>query len=585
MLGHVDSGKTTLLDKIRGTAVQLREAAGITQHIGASLFPKETVEAFCKDLLKKFNFKIIFPGLLVIDTPGHEIFSNLRLRGGSASDISILVVDITKGFQPQTHESIQILISRRVPFLVAANKVDLIPGWKKCNTYSILESLKHQSPEVIKVLDEKIYDIIAALSTYKFDAERFDRVKDFRKTVAIVPVSAKTGEGIQELLTVLVGLSQRFMLKKLEVDLSSPARGSILEVSDYPGLGKVLKAIHVDGVLRKGSILIAASPEGPIKARIRALLMPAPLDEIRDPRKKFKEVEVIQPASGVIISAPGAENVYAGSPFYAVSPKESPDRYIDEIMDEVRAIKVDTDRIGVILKADALGTLEAFVSYCKNKGIPVKKADVGPVSKRDVVEASVVKEKDELRAVILAFNVPILEDAKREAESLGIKIFVENVLYRLVEDYLNWIAEITYKRREEILKKLIMPGKIKVLEGFVFRRSKPAIFGVKVLAGRIKPQYQLINERGKVIGRIHQIQERRAPLNQAVKGMEVAISIKDAIVGKDFEEGDVLYVDIPERDFLRLKREFLTELSDDEVSLLDELAKIKRKLNPIWGMA
>ena len=584
VLGHVDCGKTTLLDKIRGTAVQLREAGGITQHIGASLFPKETLEEFCGPLLKKFKFKIIVPGLLIIDTPGHEIFSNLRMRGGSASDIAILVVDITKGFQPQTHESLQILVSRKVPFMVAANKVDLIHGWRPQNTLSILESMKHQNPETLRLLDEKIYDIVAALSTYKFDSERFDRVKDFKTTVAIVPVSAKTGEGIQELLTILIGLTQRFMLKKLEVDEKAPAKGSILEISEYPGLGRVLKVIHVDGILKKGATLVAASPNGPVRARIKAILMPAPLDEIRDPRKKFKEVDMIQPASGVIISAPGAEEVYAGSTFYAVPPDEDPTSYIEEIMTEIRSIKVETDKIGVVIKADTLGTLEAFVNYCRNKGIPVRMADVGPVSKTDVVEASIIKEKDELRAVILAFNVPILEDAKVEAENQGVQIFHGKILYRIVEDYLDWINRMITRRKEELFKRVTLPGKIKVLEGFVFRRSQPAIVGIRVLDGRIKPRYQLMNKNGEGIGRIHQIQERKKPLSEATKGMEVAISIREATVGRDFEEGEVLYVDIPERDYVLLKKELLDMLSEGELSLLEEIATIKRKKNPAWGL-
>ncbi len=331
MLGHVDSGKTLLLDKIRGTAVQAREAGGITQHIGASLFPKETVVGMCGNSLQHYKFQMVVPGLLIIDTPGHEVFRNLRVRGGSASDISVLVVDITKGFQPQTHESLRILISRKVPFMIAANKVDLIHEWKDQKTLSIEKSMESQSSRSIELLNEKIFDVVAALTTYGFEGERYDRVKDFKKTVAIVPVSAVTGEGVQELLTVLVGLVQRFMLKRFEVDYKGPARGSVLEVSEYPGLGTVLKAIHVDGILRSGYEIALASPDLSLVTGIKAILIPAPLDEIRDPRKKFKHVEEILPASGIIISVSDPADVYAGSPFYAFPKDVDPTPYVEEI--------------------------------------------------------------------------------------------------------------------------------------------------------------------------------------------------------------------------------------------------------------
>jgi len=120
VLGHVDSGKTSLLDKIRGTGVQGREAGGITQHIGASFLPSETIQQMCGQLATKLkNPEQDVPGLLVIDTPGHEVFTNLRTRGGSAADIAILVVDTNRGFQPQTNESLKILQARKVPFVVA----------------------------------------------------------------------------------------------------------------------------------------------------------------------------------------------------------------------------------------------------------------------------------------------------------------------------------------------------------------------------------------------------------------------------------------------------------------------------------
>ncbi len=576
---------TSLLDKIRGTAVQMREAGGITQHIGASMFPPETLRSICGPLLEKFGFDIIVPGLLVIDTPGHEVFSNLRRRGGSASDIAILVVDITRGFQPQTHESIQILMQRRVPFLVAANKVDLIYGWRPQNTLSILESLKKQDQDTLIRLEERLAYIISALNTYRFDADRFDRVRDFRKTVAIVPVSAKTGEGIQELLTILIGLVQRFLINRLEVDIEKPGYGTILEVSSEHGMGKVLKAIHIDGSVRVGDTLIAMGRNGVVRRRIRSILMPAPLDELRDPRKRFRQVDVSYPAAGIIIVAPELDEVYAGSPFYSVREGEkiAVEELVKSIEEEVASIKIDTDKIGVVAKADTLGTLEAMVAQLGRRGIPIRKADVGDVSKKDVIDASVVKEKDVLRGAILAFNVDILPDAEELARTKKIPIFKGEILYRIIDDYLAWIDEYVRRKRERLFQSLVKPGKIQVLEGFVFRRSKPAIVGVRVEAGEIRPRYRLIRADGEVVGTIHQIQDRGKAIDRATRGMEVAISIREAEVGDDFEEGDYLYVYVPEEDVKTLMKEFIADLPSDYREALEEFLEIIRSRNPLFA--
>ncbi len=576
---------TSLLDKVRGTAVQMREAGGITQHIGASMFPPETLRQICGPLLSKFGFEIVVPGLLIIDTPGHEVFSNLRRRGGSASDIAILVVDVTRGFQPQTHESIQILIQRKVPFLVAANKVDLIYGWKPQKTLSILESLSKQDRDVHVRLEERLAYIISALNTYKFDADRFDRVRDFRRTVAIVPVSAKTGEGIQELLTILIGLVQRFLINRLEVDVNRPGYGSILEVSSEHGMGRVVKAIHIDGSVKVGDIFVAMGRNGVVERRIRSILMPAPLDELRDPRKRFVKVDTSYPAAGIIIVAPDLDEVYAGSPFYSVREGMEIDMegVIKSIEEEVSTIKIDTDKEGVVAKADTLGTLEAMVAQLNRKGIPIRKADVGDVSKKDVVDASIVREKDVLRGVVLAFNVDVLPDAEELARLKKVPIFRGDILYRLIDDYLGWVEDYVRSRRERLYQSLVKPGKILVLEGYVFRRSRPAIVGVRVEAGEIRPRWKLIRGDGEVVGSIHQIQDRGEAIDRATRGMEVAISIREAEVGDDFEEGDYLYVYVPEEDARTLLKEFISDLPSDYREALEEFLEIVRSRNPLFA--
>ncbi len=582
VLGHVDTGKTLLLDKIRKTSVQAREAGGITQHIGASFFPVETLAEICGPLLKKIKGKIKIPGLLVIDTPGHEAFANLRKRGGGVADIAILVIDVLKGFEAQTYECIDILKARKTPFLVAANKIDRIPGWIPKPDQPFIVSYKSQDPFIRQSLDEKIYEIIGIFSRLGFKADRFDKIVDFTRTIAIVPVSAKTGEGIPELIMVLVGLTQQYLQKRLQTT-EGPAKGTVLEVREEPGLGTTINAIIYDGILRKGDLIVVGGKEKPIVTRIRAVLLPKPLDEIRDPRDRFISAEEVSAAAGVKIAAPELENALAGAPLYAVPSEEKLDEIVNLVSEEIEKIRIKTDIEGVILKTDALGSLEAIAESLGRNNIPIRLADVGDVSKRDVTEASVVKDKEPLYGVVLAFNVKVLPDAAEEAKNRGVKIFQHNIIYHLVDEYLQWVkSEQEAKLRDE-LARLIRPGKIKVLPGFIFRRAKPAIFGVEVLGGRIKPKYQLINEKGQDLGEIMQIQEKGEALSEATMGMQVAISMNKPVVGRHLDENDILYVKIPESHAKLLKSKFVDMLPEDEVKVLDEYIAIMRRKNPFWA--
>jgi len=582
VLGHVDTGKTLLLDQIRKSSVQAREAGGITQHIGASFFPVETLKEIAGPLLKRIGGEIRIPGLLVVDTPGHEAFANLRRRGGGVADIAILVIDVLRGFEAQTYESLDILKSRRTPFLVAANKIDRIPGWKPQPTFSFLDSYKNQDPYVRQSLDEYLYRIIGKFSELSFQADRFDRVTDFTRTVAIVPTSAKTGEGITELVAVLTGLTQQFLRKRLQIT-QGPAKGTILEVKEEVGLGVTVNAIIYDGVLRKDDTIVLGGKSGPIVTTIRALLLPKPLDEIRDPKDKFSSVDEVSAAAGVKIAAPNLEEALAGAPLYVASSKEELGKYLKEISEEVQRLRISTDVDGVILKTDALGSLEAIAESLKRSGVPIRLADVGDVSKRDITEASVVKENEPLYGVVLAFNVRVLPDAEEEAKNRKVPIFRHNIIYHLVDDYLRWVEKEKEAREKGEFERLIKPAKIRILPGYVFRRAKPAIVGVEVLAGTIKPRISLIDENGKEIGEILQIQDRGKAISSAERGMQVAISIDKPVVGRHIDEGDVLYISVPESHARKLLSEFKERLNPDEIECLNELVEIMSRKKFFWG--
>jgi translation initiation factor 5B len=575
VLGHVDVGKTTLLDKIRGTAVAKREPGTMTQHIGASFLPWRALEEMCAPLSKSIGAAVKIPGFLVIDTPGHEAFSNLRSRGGSIADLAILVVDINRGFERQTYEAVELLKTRKTPFVVAANKIDKIPGWEPKPGAPFVRSLAEQSWDVQAKLEELLTSIIVEFGKEGFTADRYDRVRDFAKTVAIVPISAVTGEGIPDLMLVLAGLSQRYLAKRL-VATVGPAKGVVLEVRETPGLGSTIVAIIYDGVLKKGDTIVVGGLDKPVVTKVKALLMPKPLDEMRSPEDRFLAVDELRAAAGVLIAAQGLEEVVAGAPLAAVSGLEKIEEVVREVQEEVNAVKVSRDVTGVVVKADTLGTLEALVSYLRRFNVPVRYADVGPVVRRDVVEASVVRNSDRLRAAILAFNVKVTEEAEVEAKSRGVAIFQGKILYQVVDEYLKWYESEREAERKAELSKLILPGKIKLLPGYVFRRSDPVIVGVEVLSGRIRRGYPLMTRDGKRIGEIMQIQEHKKPLDEAVKGQEVAVSIRGKVmVGRQIKEGDVLYVDVPLDHVEKVLEKFANELSEEEVVMLKQIRALR----------
>jgi len=582
VLGHIDAGKTLLLDQIRKSSVQAREAGGITQHIGASFFPVETLTEIFGPLLEKLRGEVQIPGLLVIDTPGHEAFANLRKRGGGVADIAILVIDILRGFEAQTYECIDILKARKTPFLVAANKVDRLPGWKSKPKEPLLASYQGQDPYVRQDLEERLYAIIGTFSRLGFRADRFDKVSDFTRTAAIVPVSAKTGEGVPELLAVLVGLTQQYLRARLQVT-EGPAKGTVLEVKEEPGLGITINAILYDGTLQKGDLIVVGGKEEPIVTKVRAVLLPKPLDEIRDPRDKFSSVNAVSAAAGVKIAAPNLEDALAGAPLYVVPSEDRLEEFVKSVSEEVGKLRIAIDVDGVVLKTDALGSLEAIAESLRRINVPIRLADVGEVSKRDVMEANVVKEHEPLYGVILAFNVKTLPDAEEEAKNRGVLIFQHNIIYHLIDDYIQWMKSEREKRLQKELERIIRPGKIKLLLGYVFRRAKPAIVGIEILAGQIKPRYALVKEDGKDIGEILQIQDRGQAVSEAKTGMQVAISLDKPVVGRHIQEGDILYVRIPEPQAKALLTKFQDQLSPEELTALKEFVDIMRRMSPFWA--
>jgi len=583
VLGHVDSGKTSILDKIRGTGVQGREAGGITQHIGASFLPDETIKKICGPLYEKMGkAENKVPGILVIDTPGHEVFTNLRSRGGSAADIAILVVDINRGFQPQTNESLKILESRKVPFVIALNKTDMISGWQKSDVPYISQAIKNQPTHVQTMIDEQIYNVVAALSILGYQSEAFYRVQDFAKEISIVPVSARTGVGIPELLAVLVGLTEQYLKKKLDQE-EKETRGIILEVNDEVGLGPTANMILIDGSLKKDDSVIVAKRDSVVVTKPKAMLLPKPLDVMRDPRDKFKTIDEVHAAAGIKIASPDLEGVLPGSSVYATNDETQTEVLKKMIEAEMKSVFIDTETSGLILKCDTIGSLEALTEMLRRQQIPISKADIGPVTRRDIMEAKAIKEKDRHLGVILAFNVKVFPDAETESDESHIRILQDKIIYSLLDTYTQWVEDDSSDIENSLFSEITPISKFTFLKGYTFRNNNPAVFGIRVDVGKLRQKISFMNKTGKKIGIIHQLQKESKTVDSAKVGDEVACSVQNVTIGRQIFEEDVLY-SLPTPDEAKqLLKKFSHKLSSEELVVLNEIVEIQRKINPVYG--
>lgn len=561
-VGHVDHGKTSIADGIRGTSVVAREPGQITQHISASKIPATTLVKLSEGLIDQKKLRI--NSLILLDTPGHAAFTNLRKRGGSLADVAVLVVDINEGFKPQTEEAIEILKKFRTPFIIAANKIDLINGYRS-GPGNFISNFAKQHELVKKALEEKLYKVVAKLSVFNLNSERFDRVDDYTKQIAIVPVSAKTGEGISELLMVLVGLAQKYLEKRLEIDEKSPGQATILEVIQEKGKGTILEAILYNGILKEKDNIVIGSLHNPIVTKVKAIYQQLPL------RAKYILTKSVVAADVIRISCSEIESAYAGMPI-KVANKDL-DKIKKEIQSEVQEVLIETDKDGIIVKADSLGTLEALISLLKEKNAKIKRASIGDITKKDISEAK--SEKKEVNRIILAFNV-------KQLEKSDIKVINHNVIYKIIDDYEEYVGNLQKEIESKELKNVTLPCKILLMDGFVFRQSNPAVLGVEILGGKLRIGMKLMKD-GKKITEVKSIQLDGENINEVEKGKQVAVAFPNVIVGRQISTGDVLYSLINEEDFKKLKS-LRKLLSKDEVDVLKEIIEIMRKENPLWGV-
>jgi len=584
ILGHVDTGKTKLLDKIRQTNVQEGEAGGITQQIGATYFPTEAIKQKTRvvDLDEKMEFKT--PGLLIIDTPGHESFTNLRSRGSSLCNIAILVVDIMQGLEPQTLESIRLLRDRRTPFIVALNKIDRLYGWNPIPDNGFQMSLAKQKKSVQSEFRDRLEKTKLAFAEQGLNSELYWENKNMAKFVSLVPTSAHTGEGVPDMLKLLVDLTQQRMAEKL-MYLSS-LEATVLEVKVVEGLGTTIDVILSNGVLHEGDRIVVCGLNGAISTNIRALLTPQPLKEMRI-KSAYVHHKEIKAAMGVKIAANDLEGAIAGSRLLVVGPDDDEGDLEEEIMGDLENLlsRVSTTGKGVAVQASTLGSLEALLEFLRTSGIPVGTISIGPVSKRDVMQAGTMLEKNKEFAVMLCFDVKIEKDAQTYADEVGVKIFSADIIYHLFDNFTAYQKQILESQRQEAAAQAVFPCMLSTQA--VFMKKDPIVLGVDVMEGSVRigtpiaamKKNPLTGEMESIVlGRVTSIQLNHKGIPVAKKGTpSVAIKIEGAnqpLYGRHLDEKDILYSHISRLTLDTLKKFYRDEVSKEDWHLLVNLKKV-----------
>ncbi|XP_043092746.1 eukaryotic translation initiation factor 5B isoform X1 [Puntigrus tetrazona] len=580
VLGHVDTGKTKILDKLRHTHVQDGEAGGITQQIGATNVPLETILEQTK-MVKNFdkeNVKV--PGMLIIDTPGHESFSNLRNRGSSLCDIAILVVDIMHGLEPQTIESINLLKEKKCPFIVALNKIDRLYDWKKSPDTDVVTTLKKQKKNTKDEFDERAKAVIVEFAQQGLNAALFYENKDPRTFVSLIPTSAHSGDGMGNLIGLLVELTQTMLARRLAH--CDELRAQVMEVKALPGMGTTIDVILINGCLREGETIIVPGVDGPIVTQIRGLLLPPPLKELRVKNQYEKHKEVCT-AQGVKILGKDLEKTLAGLPLLVAHKEDEvpvlKDELIRELKQTLNAIKLEEK--GVYVQASTLGSLEALLEFLRTSKVPYAGINIGPVHKKDVMKASTMLEHDPQYAVILAFDVKIERDSQELADSLGVRIFSAEIIYHLFDAFTKYREDYKKQKQDEFKHIAVFPCKLRILPQFIFNSRDPIVMGVTVDAGVLRTGTPLcVPSKGFVdIGIVTSIEINHKSVDSAKKGQEICVKIEPIpgespkMYGRHFEAVDIIVSKITRQSIDALKNWFRDEMQKTDWQLIMELKK------------
>lgn len=560
ILGHVDTGKTKLLDKLRESNIQEKEAGGITQQIGATFFPAE-------ELVKKCGKQIgDLPGILIIDTPGHEAFTNLRSRGSSICNLAILVVDIVHGLEPQTIESITLLRSKKTPFIIALNKIDRIYNWKSKNYRHWKDAFEDQSENTKKEFFNYLNYIILKFAEIGLNARLFTENPNDKKFLSLVPTSAITGEGIPDLVSLFLELSEKYMKSKMII--TDDVECTILEVKNTDGFGYTLDVILSNGTLNAGDKIGFSTTDGPVLTTIRTLLIPQPLKELRV-KCHYLQVKKARASLGIKIFAHDCEHAIAGSRVYIV--KNNDQEVIDKLNKDYQSVlsSIDLSDEGIHVVASTLGSLEALLSFLKKSNVPVSNISIGLIKKKDLLIISKNKEY----SCVLCFDIILDKEIKELASIMDIKIFEAKIIYHLLDQYIKYTTDLKTKNKEQFINQATFPVKLSIVTNCIFTKRSPLVLGVEVEQGTLKLNTELCIFKDEIIkmGKVVSIENNKKQVTSAIKGQKVSIKIDNdsaKMYGRHFDEKSIFYSIINRKGIDMLKQYFKDDIDDEHLQLL-----------------
>ncbi|KAF4650086.1 hypothetical protein FOZ61_000687 [Perkinsus olseni] len=486
VLGHTDAGKTKLLDRIRSSKVQEGEAGGISQHIGATMLPREALARISASLQRDEELEMKVPGLLLLDTPGHETFNNLRHRGSSICDVGIVVVDIMHGVEKQTKEAIALLRDQRRPFVLALNKVDRLYGWQPDTSASIRKALENQQGGTSDEFHTRWTKVRVQLAELGLNASLcWELGRHEKKDISVVPVSALTGEGIPDLLFLLSSFCQRFLSNRLAMK-ASPLVCTVLEVREVVGMGVCADVILVQGSLHEGDhISLRSRSSEVVTSTIRALVTPKPLEELRSQSggaAAYNYYHSVTGTAAVRISGPNLSNVQAGS---LLTVDETKARSIAPTTVTSPCVNL-ANGVGITMKCSSMGGVEALTKLVKDLRAPIGLAAIGDVHLLDIRKTSCVLSNHSKYGIVLAYDVKVNSDARSEAEKLGVRIIEGNVIYKLVEELKMYLEEKEAERQREEAAMAVFPCVVSIVPSLVLSRKPPLHFGLYVEEGVLR---------------------------------------------------------------------------------------------------
>ena len=589
IVGHVDAGKTSLLDRLRNTNIQEKEVGGITQHIGSTFFPIETIENSCSSIKGKFEVICNIPGILMIDTPGHSEFQSLRDVGTSICDLGILIIDIEESIQEQTKEAIKLLKEKKIPFVVAVTKLDKINGWKTTKSPNLREALKEQSKDMSMMLMAKLEDIKYDLSKEDINAEFYFKNSNPKQIYSIVPVSSKTGEGIADLLALLVYTAQNWMLKK--IIYQDTVSCTIMESKYDKHNGYTIDVILNNGTINVGDKFVVSTITGPNICTVRNLLIPSALTQLGK-KTNWDYKDSVRASIGCKIIGSNLDGAYPGTHLFPIKTNgasasagaSTEADAINNANQEINAVWKSYDFIspGVFIGTQTFGELDAGYSIFQKAGINVAGAYIGEPSNKFIDLILMKTEADTLpeNRIYLYFGAFNNTDVFEYAKKNNITLLSSEVIYKLVELYKIEKEKIIKARQNTTNNNAIFPVEMVILKQYIFMKggSDHLMFGVKIKKGTLYKNTPIcIPEKNVHLGKVLNIQFEHKEKEKGEEGQEICIRLDNPnqlIINRQFDVTDKLIAQLSRESIDILKRDYKEVVPKKDWLLIIEHIKL-----------